>query len=203
MEVNLLSWANYIKYSIQYSLWPTHYSCDDVLTGFQRTELVKICGWDCRECMTILSIQIIWWSVECTPICCQALPWRNNIAEIFAMKRTQWRENSDFLVFNIVVRVYCCTRRQEVHKCNTGLILWLFLLATTIKFFIDSILSVAVWILVQMMVPFFILSDNWQQEAITSYIMLVEKISGECSPYSFIRTFQHLGHPTNIDLRAA
>jgi len=77
------------------------------------------------------------------------------------------------------------------------------LLATTIKFFIDSILSVAVWILVQMMVPFFILSDNWQQEAITSYIILVEKISDECCPYSFIRTSQHLGHPTNIDLRAA
>lgn len=95
-------------------------------------------------------------------------------------------ENSDFLVFNIVVRVYFCPHRQEVHKCNTGLILWFSLLATTIEFFIDCILSVAAWILVQVVVPYFILSDNWQQEAITSYIILVEKISGEWCPCSFV-----------------
>jgi len=54
-----------------------------------------------------------------------------------------------------------------------------------------------------MVVPFFILSDNWQQDAITSYIILVEKISGECCPYSFVYTSQHLGHPTNIYLGTA
>jgi hypothetical protein len=43
------------------------------------------------------------------------------------------------------------------------------LLAASIEFFIDCILSVAAWILVQMVVPFFTLSDDWQQDVITSY----------------------------------
>ena len=78
------------------------------------------------------------------------LPW-NEVSE---------GENSDFLVFNIVARVYCFPCRQEFHKCNTGLILWFFLLATTFRFFIDVILSVAAWILVQNGSPSFY--PQWQ-----------------------------------------
>jgi len=126
--------------------------------------------------MTILSIQIydgLWSAHPCVARHCHE---GTTLLTFLLWNKLGEGENSVFLVFNIVVIVYCCPCRQEVNKCNTSLILWFFFLATSIEFFIDCILSVAAWILVQMVVPFFILSDNWQQEAITSYIILVEKI---------------------------
>jgi hypothetical protein len=203
MEVTLLSWAHCIKYSIQYSLWHVHYSYDDVLTGCLSKDWTGENLW--------LGLGNVWqycpskfydglWSAH--PCVARHCHKGTTLLKFLLWNKLSEGENSDFLVF-IVVRVYCCTHSQEFHKCNTGLILWFFLLATTIEFFIDCILSVAVWILVQMVVPFFILCVHWQWEAITSYIILVEKISGECSPYSFVCTSQHLGHPTNIDLGTA